>query len=209
MAGVVLSRSIEPGEAILASPPGPPLFVIGSASRRLRMNVEVDESYINAIGPDTVWFTSPARGRDQLPASILEVLPPPGAVRSPASYTVVLSVPNVDRSLHAGMTAIVDIPVQTHRDTLAVPEGAIGFDSPSGFVHLMSGLQPATEAPFVRFPTAEGQPVRRTVELGVLSRDLIEIRAVGLQDGLVVVNDRSPTTCRVHLPASPIGKSAP
>ncbi len=209
MAGVVLARSVEPGESILASPPGSPLFVIGSDPKELRMNVEVDESYINSVRPDTVTFTTPAHGRDELTASTLEVLPLTGALRSPARYTVVLSVPNVDGSLHTGMTATVDIPVKTQRDALAVPEGAIGFDSPSGFVQFMSGPQPAAEAPFVWFSTADGQPVRRPVEIGVLSADLVEIRGFGLQSGLVVVNDRSPATCRVAAPVSPYGAGEP
>jgi HlyD family secretion protein len=209
MAGVVLARSVEPGESIPASPPGPPLFVIGSDPKELRMNVEVDESYINSVGPDTVRFTTPAHGGDELSASILQVLPLADTVRSPARYTVVLSVPNIDGSLHAGMTAMVDIPVKTQRDALAVPESAIGFDSPSGFVQFVSGAQSAAKVPFVWFTAADGQPVKRTVEIGALDADLVEIRGFGLQSGLVVVTDRSPATCRVRPPVSPFGAGEP
>ncbi len=209
MTGVVLARSVAPGESISASPPGPPLFVIGSDPKELRINLEVDESYINSVEPDTVTFTTPAHGSDELSASVLEILPLADAIRSPAGYTVVLSVPNVDGSLHAGMTATIDIPVRTPRDALFVPEGAIGFDSPSGFARFMSGAQPAAEAPFVWFTGPDGQPVRRSVQIGVLSADLVEIRGFGLQSGLVVVNDRSPTSCRVRPPVSPFGGGEP
>jgi hypothetical protein len=107
------------------------------------------------------------------------------------------------------MTAMVEIPVKSPSDALAVPESAIGFDAPSGVVQFISGTQPKAEAPFVWFSTADGQPVRRTVEIGVLDADLVEIRAFGLQPGLVVVTDRSPATCLVRPPASPYGAGEP
>jgi len=60
--GIVLARNIEPGESIPASPPGPPLFVIGSDPRRLRLEVEVDERYLSAVLPGPVSFVVPAYG---------------------------------------------------------------------------------------------------------------------------------------------------
>ena len=62
MDGIVLERNIEPGESIPASPPGPPLFVIGADPSTLRLEVEIDERYVGGILPGSVTFTSPAHG---------------------------------------------------------------------------------------------------------------------------------------------------
>ena len=75
MDGIVLERSVEPGESIPASPPGPPLFVIGADPTTLRLEVEIDERYIGGVLPGPVTFTSPAHGAYTFSGTIREVDP--------------------------------------------------------------------------------------------------------------------------------------
>ena len=113
MDGIVLERNIEPGESIPASPPGPPLFVIGADPATLRLEVEIDERYVGGVLPGSVTFTSPAYGAYAFSGTIREVIPAPTAVRSPAPYLVAIDVANPDGALRPGMSAVVDLPVVT------------------------------------------------------------------------------------------------
>jgi HlyD family secretion protein len=108
--GVVLARNVDPGETILASPPGPPLFVIGSDPGRLRLEVEIDERYVYAITPGPASFVVPAHGGYAFSGTIRAVTPTLDATRSPARYIVTLDVPNDDGALAADMSATVDLP---------------------------------------------------------------------------------------------------
>jgi len=202
MAGVVLGRAIDPGETIAASPPSPPLFVIGSDPGELRLEVQVDERYVRSIRPDDARFTTPALGRDEVTASVREILPLADAVQSPASYTVVLSVPNPEGRLHVGMSAVVELPAKSPDDALAVPEGAVEY-APSS-----SATSPHGQAS-LWLSDERGRPYKKAVAVGVRDADLVEVRGLDLQAGMVAVNDRSPSSCLVPPPVSPYGSGLP
>jgi RND family efflux transporter MFP subunit len=209
MAGVVLGRAIDPGESISASPPAPPLFVIGSDPGELRLEVQVDERYVRSIRPDDARFTTPALGRDEVTASVREILPLPDGLRSPASYTVVLSVPNPEGRLHVGMSALVDLPAQSPADALALPQAAVEYGAPAGLTPLTSGPAPQGRPASIWLTDEQGRPTKKTVEVGVLDADLVEVRSFDLQAGMVAVNDRAPTACLVRPPVSPYGSGLP
>jgi HlyD family secretion protein len=180
--GIVLARNIEPGETIPASPPGPPLFVIGSDPRRLRLEAEVDERYLHAVLPGPASFVVPAFGGYDFPATVVTVERSATAVRSPAPYVVVLDAANADGALQPGMSAIVELAMATRQDTLSVPTGAL---------FALGGSTVAW------FPDDHGRPAPKAVTVGVANADVSEVESPGLAAGRLVVNDRSPTTCVV------------
>ncbi len=189
MDGIVLERNIEPGESIPASPPGPPLLVIGADPATLRLEVEIDERHVGGILPGSVTFTSPAHGAYAFSGTIREVIPAPTAVRSPAPYLVAIDVANPDGALRPGMSALVDLPVVTGRDALAVPNAA-----------LSSGAE--TKLALVLDDHGRAEAV--AVGVGVANADLTEVMGPGVAAGRVVVTDASPSTCRVTPWSRPI-----
>jgi RND family efflux transporter MFP subunit len=193
--GVVLARSIEPGETTPASPPGPPLFVIGSDPSRLRMEVEVDERYAGGVTPGTTTFTTPEHGSYAFSASIERVFPRTGGLRSPAPYTVVLRVPNADGALAPGSSAFVELPVRTARDALHVPADAV--------------VQTPDAASIVWLADGEGHAVASPVEVGVVDNEVAEVQGPGLAAGRVIVTDAAPLGCLVRVPPSPFGGREP
>jgi len=184
MDGIVLERNIEPGESIPASPPGPPLFVIGADPAVLRLEVEIDERYVGGVLPGGVTFTAPAYGAYAFSGTISEVIPAPTAVRSPRPYLVVVDVANRDGALRPGMSAVVDLPVVTGRDALAVPNAA-----------LPSRSDGATKLALVS--KGQGPPEAIAVAVGVVNDDLTEVMGPGIAAGRLVVTDASPSTCLV------------
>ena len=187
MDGIVLERNVEPGESIPASPPGPPLFVIGADPTTLRLEVEIDERYIGGVLPGPVTFTSPVYGAYAFSGTIREAIPAPTAVRSPRPYLVAIDVANPDGDLRPGMTALVDLPVVTGPDALAVPNAAL----PSG-----------GEPRLALLVGDRGRAEAVAVGVGVANAELTEVMGPGVAAGRVVVTDASPSTCLVT-PRSP------
>ena len=99
--------------------------MIGADPATLRLEVEIDERYVGGVLPGAVTFTSPAYGAYTFSGTIREVIPAPTAVRSPRPYLVAIDVANPDGALRPGMTAVVDLPVVTGPDALAVPNAAL------------------------------------------------------------------------------------
>jgi HlyD family secretion protein len=193
--GVVLSRSVEPGESIPASPPGPPLFTIGSDPATLRLEVEIDERYVAGVRPGPATFTTPGRGGYPFSAAIENVVPLEKAVRSPAPYAVLLTVPNADGALSPGTTAVVELLVATPREALHVPVAALRTD-------------PA-DSSLLWLPDDDGRPVATPVEVGVTDGQFAEVQGPGLAAGRLVVTDESPSSCLVQRPPSPFGGGEP
>jgi RND family efflux transporter MFP subunit len=192
--GIVLARSVTPGESIGASPPGPPLFVLGSTPTHLRLEAEVDEPHLNAVLPGSVSFVAPAHGARAFTGTIRQVVRSPGAVRSPAPYFVVIDVPNADHALQPGMSATVELAMATGRDTLSVPAGALSARG-DGTVAWVTDTH--------------GWPSPTPVTVGVVNADFAEIRGPAIDAGRIVISDASPASCRVAPPVSPFGAGAP
>ena len=185
MDGIVLERNIEPGESIPASPPGPPLFVIGADPATLRLEVEIDERYVGGVLPGSgdVHRACPRRVR------VLGHDPrgDPGADRRAEPG----AVSGRDRRRQPGRRAAarhvrrsVDLPVVTGRDALAVPNAALS----SRRVTTRSSLSWSDD---------HGRAEAVAVGVGVANADLTEVMGPGVAAGRVVVTDASPSTCRV------------
>lgn len=184
--GVVLERNIEPGESIPASPPGPPLFVIGAEPGKLRLEVEIDERHVAGVLPGAATFTSPAHGAYSFSATIREVIPATAAARSPRSYLVVLDAANDDGALRPGMSAVVELPVVAGGDAVTVPTRALSTDGETKVALVSEG---------------DGRPELIAVGVGVANAELTEVSGPGITAGRVVVADASPSTCQVTPPA--------
>jgi HlyD family secretion protein len=125
MAGVVLARSVDPGETISSSPPGPPLFVIGSDPARLRVDVELDEAEAARVRPGSVTFSVPAYPLRSFKADLRQLLPATALPVSASRYRAILDVDNTDGALLPGMTATVSLPVGTAEGAPSVRVSAL------------------------------------------------------------------------------------
>ena len=194
MDGVVLERNVEAGESIPASPPGPPLFVIGADPTTLRLEVEVDERHAGGVVPGPVAFTSPAHGAYVFSGTIRELNPALAPARSPMAYVVAIDVANRDGELQPGMSAVVDLPVVTGGDALAVPNAALSTNG-------------NTRRAFIS--DDHGRPEAIAVKVGVANADFTEVMGPGVAAGRLVVTDASPSTCVVGPPPRPPSVAAP
>ncbi len=171
MAGVVLSRSIAAGETVPGSPPGPPLFVIGSDPGELRMTALVDQRHIAAVRPGSATITTPVAAR-ALPATVQGTSAVADAMRSSAAYEVALDVGNPDGVLAAGMTVIAALPMSSPAEALRVPTSAV---------------QETASGPRLSLVAPDGTVVSTAVMAGVTNDVWTEVAGAGLAAGHLVL----------------------
>lgn len=131
--GVVLTRSLEPGQTVAASFNSPELFVIAENLERMKLKVAVAEADIGhvAVG-QRASFTVDAWPDRTYTAKVTRVSFGSAITDNVVTYETELEVDNPDLSLRPGMTATADIHVAESKGVLLVPTTALRFDPNAG-----------------------------------------------------------------------------
>jgi HlyD family secretion protein len=129
--GVVLTRSIDPGQTVAASFQAPVLFTLAQDLTQMELHVDVDEADIGKIeeGQKAV-FTVSAYPNRTFEARITQVRYASTTTSGVVTYETVLKVDNTDLSLRPGMTATADITVKNVENAIMVPSAALRFSPP-------------------------------------------------------------------------------
>lgn len=126
--GIVLSRSVEPGQTVAASLQAPNLFLLAESLSQMEVDVAVDEADVGQVQErQPATFTVEAYPDRTFPAVIQQVRYFPTTVQGVVTYQAVLAVHNADLSLRPGMTATAEITVAKRQGALLVPNGALRF----------------------------------------------------------------------------------
>jgi HlyD family secretion protein len=127
--GVVLTRSVDPGNAVAASLQAVTLFTIAEDLRQLRLQVNVDEADVGTVrAGQQASFTVSAYPARQYPARITRVAYGSTTTDNVVTYPTQLDVDNADLSLRPGMTATATIEAVQRTDALRVPNAALRFE---------------------------------------------------------------------------------
>lgn len=126
--GVVLTRTVDPGNAVAASLQAVTLFTVAEDLSKLRLQVYVDEADVGtvAIGQNAN-FTVSAYTTRKYPAQITRVAFGSTITDNVVTYLTYLGVDNSDLSLRPGMTATAVIIAKQRNDVLLVPNTALRF----------------------------------------------------------------------------------
>ena len=129
--GVVLKRSVEPGQTVAASLQAPILFQIAQDLTRIQLEAAVDEADIAQVQVgQQASFTVDAWRNRTFPARIERLSFAPQTVDGVVTYTAVLSANNEDLALRPGMTATAKIIVEEFRQALTVPNETLRYQPP-------------------------------------------------------------------------------
>lgn len=130
--GVVLSRAVEPGNAVAASLQAVTLLTLAEDLTRLRLEVNVDEADVGSVQPgQKATFTVSAYPSRRYPARTTRVAFGSTKTDNVVTYITYLEVDNADLSLRPGMTAAASITSTERNDVLTVPNTALRF-TPAG-----------------------------------------------------------------------------
>lgn len=126
--GVVLTRSIEPGQTVASSLQAPILFNIAEDLTQMELNVAVAEADVGQIKVDqNAKFTVDAYPEKSYQAKVKQVRYGSKTVDNVVSYETILNVDNTDLTLRPGMTATADILVAERKNTLLIPTAALRY----------------------------------------------------------------------------------
>jgi HlyD family secretion protein len=216
--GVVLTRTVDPGNAVAASLQAVTLFTVAEDLTKLRLWVYVDEADVSAVkvGQDAK-FTVSAHLSRQFPARITRVGFGSTITDNVVTYLTYLDVDNADLSLRPGMTATANITATQRTDVLLVPNTALRFTpavaaSPTAAKGVMASLTPRMPGNNTRRSAAsgastalakqvwvlpkDGVPVAVAVTPGISDGRMTEITGGDLVAGMLVITDQKTATTK-------------
>ncbi|PTY04916.1 efflux RND transporter periplasmic adaptor subunit [Opitutaceae bacterium EW11] len=134
--GIVLTRSVDPGQTVAASLNAPELFVIAEKLERMKLKITVAEADIaRMVAGLKASFTVDAWPDRVYTATVQRVSYGSSVTNNVVTYETDLEVANDDLSLRPGMTATADIRVAERKDVFLVPSSALRLNlaaSPNG-----------------------------------------------------------------------------
>lgn len=216
--GVILTRTVDPGNAVAASLQAVTLFTVAEDLHQLRLQVNVDEADVGSVKVgQTARFTVSAYANRKYPASITRVAFGSTITDNVVTYITYLEVDNADLSLRPGMTATATIVATERRDVLLVPNTALRFtptqnasaSGKAGKSGIVARLMPRGPSRAPRKSAASsastasvrqvwvlrnGAAVAVGVTPGISDGRMTEITAGDLQAGMQVITDQRTGT---------------
>ena len=208
--GVVLTRTVDPGNAVAASLQAVTLFTVAEDLTRLRLWVYVDEADVGAVkvGQEATFTVSAYLSRP-FPARITRVGFGSTITDNVVTYLTYLDVDNTDLSLRPGMTATATIVATQRKDVLLVPNTALRFApitvaaetakkgitsglvlGPPRTARKSAAAGASTAGARQVFVLREGLPVAVAVTPGISDGHLTEITGGELRAGMQVITDQ-------------------
>ena len=126
--GMVLTRAVDPGNAVAASLQAVTLFTVAEDLAKVRVWVYVDEADVGLVKlGQQATFTVSAYPTRNFPARITRVGFGSTITDNVVTYLTYLDVDNTDLSLRPGMTATATIVATERKNVLLVPNAALRY----------------------------------------------------------------------------------
>lgn len=126
--GVVLTRTVEPGQTVAASLQAPVLFQIAEDLSKMEIELAIDEADIGQVEQGQgVSFTVDAFPDRRFRGEVQQIRLSATNTNNVITYPVVVAVDNSDQVLLPGMTANAEIEVSRRDGVLRVPNAALRY----------------------------------------------------------------------------------
>jgi HlyD family secretion protein len=207
--GIVLTRSVEPGQTVAAAFQAPVLFTLAEDLTKMELHVDVDEADVGQVkqGQEAT-FSVAAYTNRTFQARIIQTRYGSKTVDGVVTYETVLKVDNSDLSLRPGMTATADITVEKVENAILVPSAALRFTPPAQQKQAQSGgslLSRLLPHPPSRSKQREdvsadktqqrvwllqnGQPVAIPIAIGAADGTMTQVLKGEIKPGMAVIVD--------------------
>lgn len=204
--GIVLKRSVDPGQIVASSLQAPVLFLIAEDLRQMELQVDVDEADVGKVKiGQSVNFSVDAYPDRKFPAKVRDIRFGSETVQGVVTYKAVLTIDNAEFLIRPGMTATAEIVVQKIEDALLVPNAALRFSPPpaqqksGGLLRALLPVGPGFRSPSKPEAAVQGQrvwilkdgvPVAVPVVAGATDGRRTEIRKGDIAPGTAVVTEQ-------------------
>jgi HlyD family secretion protein len=204
--GIVLTRSMEPGQTVAASFTAPVLFTLAEDLTQMELHVNVDEADVGKVQEgQKAAFSVAAYPNRTFEARITQTRYGSSTTSGVVTYETVLKVNNKDLSLRPGMTATADITVKKIENTVIIPSAALRFTPPiqeekKPSVGLVGSLlprpptqqrgdMPSNKKHQVVWTLKNGQLSAVPVTIGDTNGNMVEMVTGDLKPGMALVVD--------------------
>ena len=201
--GIVLTRSVDPGQTVASSLQAPVLFVIAADLKSMELKAAIDEADIGAVKiGQQARFTVDAFPERPFDAHIRDISFASVTTDGVVTYNARLEVANDELLLRPGMTATVSVVTREASDVLAVPSAAFRYkptpvvrDSGWNITSLLTGRMgprrsgnrqaqttPPADGSRTLYVLENGEPKRVNVRIGSTNGELTEVLS-GVSEG--------------------------
>lgn len=201
--GVILSRKVSEGQTVAANFSTPTLFSIANDLTQMQVEANIDEADIGMVKKgQTVNFAVDAFPDRNFTGFVSEIRLQSVTTSNVVTYTVIITAANPDQKLMPGMTANIEITVESAENVLVVPNKALQVHIDTAALASYLGMMQHTPHPAMpQMPVISSKdkmvwikkgidikPI--TVVTGVASDIETEVKS-GLHEGDVVLTDLS------------------
>ncbi|MGY2996128.1 efflux RND transporter periplasmic adaptor subunit [Mesorhizobium sp. URHB0026] len=202
--GIVLTRSVDPGQTVASSLQAPVLFIIAADLRNMELVAAVDEADIGAVkSGQHARFTVDAFPERPFDAEIRDISYASVTTDGVVTYNARLEVDNNELLLRPGMTATVSVVTREAKGVLTVPSSAFRYrpaqqaargwslsDLFTGRMGRGNRQRQAAKAPTdgsrTLYVLENGRPRPVNVKIGSTDGELTEITS-GLEEGAQII----------------------
>lgn len=182
--GIVVKKSVEPGQTVAASLQAPELFVIAQDLREMQVEASIDEAEVGRIqvGQAATFTVDSFPGRT-FRGTVSQMRKAAQVVQNVVTYTAVIATSNPDLNLFPGMTANVRIVVDNRANVLKIPNAALRFRPAGANAADASGARDPAGAPAPAEAkggpqAAEAARERLTKELDLSAEQQAQLEAI-------------------------------
>jgi HlyD family secretion protein len=187
IAGVILMRSVEPGQSVAATLSAPVFFQIAESLSSLELHIDIDEADVGSVheGQEAT-FVVDAHEEQVFHATIARLHFAAHTVSTVVSYEAELAVDNAAGLLRPGMTATATVITDRRAADLVVPNAALRFAPPVTPGFGAARRQDVPEGPVV-WTLERGHPVVHSVETTGSDGRNTAIHGAGIEEGTQVI----------------------
>ncbi|HET8936474.1 MAG TPA: efflux RND transporter periplasmic adaptor subunit [Polyangiales bacterium] len=180
--GIVITRTIDPGQSVASVLQSPTLFSVAADLRMMRVIGAIDEADVGEVHEgQTATFSVSAYPEREFLGKVTEVRNAPSVVQDVITYGTVIAADNADLALKPGMTASVRIRTARAEAVTRVPIAALHFNPPGTDARTTHGVW-----------MVDGQSLRHVpVKVGISDGEYTAVEAADLPPGTAVIVELS------------------
>jgi HlyD family secretion protein len=201
--GIVITRSIDPGQTVASSFSSPVLFVIAPNLQQMQVLADIDEADVGKVkeGMNATIVVDAFPG-DAFHGTVTQIRYSPNEVLGVVTYSAIIEVANPELKLRPGMTATVTTETRRESGVAAIPNAALRFRpiaiEPTGATGA-SGAPPAVFGTELKpgqgrvYVTARGnanEAVEKIVGIGITDGRFTELKAADLPLGAEIITEQ-------------------
>lgn len=208
--GVVLKRTVEPGQTVASTFQAPVLFTLAEDLTQMELQVDVDEADVGKVKEQQLAeFTVDAYPERSFPAQITQVRYGAETVEGVVTYKTVLKVDNKALELRPGMTATATITVLKKTNVLQIPNSVLRYQPSEQLsaqqtqksINLVSMLLPkppversgrpkTSDTTVVQdvWALIDGQPVKKSIVKGISNNVMTELVGGEVSENMLLIS---------------------